>query len=255
MGLDKLKSVFNENVGNRVTDFFQNPPDGFAPRMKNSQISPDNINYVEPTQTILSFGPITRAVDFMNQTHGVEIPGFTKNFERVDGNTGPGNTKYLGLSSQFNDNSVLDMTSDEDNFVDFMNETHGTLIPGFDKFSTEYGYSEGLGIGSSKYFSNGDLIQPRSIFDDFNKDPKTNFVDFFDSTIPGFERFGISTPDGEFNKVDYSFGNGLGASKYISVDDLVAPRSSYYNTTDKFGNNFNTLGGQFELNKNRTWLY
>jgi hypothetical protein len=249
LGLDKLKSVFNENVGNRVTDFFQNPPDGFTPRMKNSQISPDNINYVEPTQTILSFGPITKAVDFMNQTHGVEVPGFTKNFERIDGNTGPGNTKYLGLTSRFNNNSVLDVNSNDNFFVNFMNATHGTLIQGFDKFSTEYGFLENNDVGSSRYFSggtsltDGDLVQPRSIFDDFNKDPKTNFVDFFDSTIPGFDSFGT----------EYSFGTGLGASKYISADDLVAPRSSYYNTTDKFGNNFNTLGGQFELNKDNKY--
>jgi len=275
------ESLFNENVGNAVTDFFQNPPDGFTKNFTGTDES--KLAPTEPQRMISTFGIIGQnlsqnfgigfsdfrgqgryqselaseslieslysfsneppAVNFMDETDGVTIPGFTTRWERVDDNVGPGNTKYLGLSSKFNNDSILnDEVGDLGSFVNYMNVDYGTLIPGFDKFSTEYGFLENDDIGSSKYFSNGngDLIQPRSGIDDFNKDPKTNFVNFMTSDIPGFEQFGTTTSEGVFTRIDYSWGDDLGVSKYLGlpdddgVVDLVTDRSSYYPSSPDF---------------------
>ena len=107
MGLENLKSIFNEGAGTnnsqisgRLSDGgeispFANHPDefskldfdtnvptpvdfltspvqvpGFTIRMDSkdkSQFSPDGVNYIQPTKMIEEFGEIGSAVDFMNE--------------------------------------------------------------------------------------------------------------------------------------------------------------------------------------------
>ena len=147
MGLENLKSIFNEGAGTnnsqisgRLSDGgeispFANHPDefskldfdtnvptpvdfltspvqvpGFTIRMDSkdkSQFSPDGVNYIQPTKMIEEFGEIGSAVNFMNEAQN--NPTSISGFDINFDNKGEGNgnSKYIGQISKFNNNQVV----------------------------------------------------------------------------------------------------------------------------------------------------
>ena len=122
MGLENLKSVFNQNVGNTTSQ-----PDGGIAK------APTDLNF----DTLLP-----TPVDFLTNN----IKGFTIDFDNKGG--GLGTSKFVGQFSEFNDNQTLGFNKFQQS-IDFMNEAQNnpTSISGFD---TNFD-NKGEGLGTSKY--------------------------------------------------------------------------------------------------------
>jgi hypothetical protein len=174
MGLEKLNSIFNEGVGTKLVDYFQNPPKGFTVmnRTSDSQLAPGG-EMIQPTKMLDTFS--------QPDTFNDGIP-FQQNFTNLD------QTQVPGIDTDIFDSTVsvygiggaYGLGNGTVDFFDGMSNSYypqlESPILGFTLNYNKGGYTYEEGAAGNSHFldvtRNGDLIssniltniQPDSLF-------------------------------------------------------------------------------------------